>query len=1336
MLFPWLLAQYEYNTKPLRLRTVLKSKNGRAPPIKSKQATPPPHQQQTTMPVMLLLLLLTAAPTPAFAVQGTEVAIAATITTADQFVEDAARGVVYCATKDSKKIIAISNIAAASATTATLATFPKKPTGVALIDTYGLYGLFVTQDKCIMFVDLSSGNALHTVAGSCSASGSTDGLGSVARVDKPGSLVLDASVSPPQLFFGDKSNHCYKKGVVTWASSTVSAMELHVSTVAGQCGSQGTVDGSALSGAKFESPTTVAITSDGLVMFTGMDGSPGVMPRRVGSMLDSASGTRTVSTISLTGHTNPTAFKIAIHPAHSTQDDVWLYLTGYDITVITGDCSAASPTMVSTLVATYSAGAYTYGVLPLSSPANMLLYGASTGLFQWTDTTWMPAFPPAAGTDTRTKTLPSTQSADAALTPSSTRSLTATAAVWPDTRTPTLPGTATASLVTTASKTLPTTQSADAALTPSSTRSLTATVAVSPSATPPPSPTRSATEAPSSGRTLTTERAASASLSSPPSATRGVTRTVSRSTSQSGTAPPLPPPPTSRTDSAAHSLSVLPPPSTLTKAVTDAASLALPPTASITAPLPEAVTIPAPVAPVTGNPPTGVPATPAATPLDPLLTDEGTGATTVTAISGVAGGPGAALIQGAAITLTMCASAKKDAETVGAKNALVPYVIGTSRLRAWYGIVSLMAGAAAAHTVVLAIVTAAFTAYRNAKGALAAESSDDEEADDAGDAAMADSFGGASTSAGVGAAAAAAAAAGGDVGGTLRARMWLASRWCIYPGLAFKVVLFGFQGFLAEGLALVGGGEGTTVGERVLGAASVLACLAFTAAVQLSARRTVAERYVARPEILYVPYVHVWPTVPWAVRVLVVPRGYWRGALSLAGRFRPYGMFSGSHVKWVSTCYLVRAIILGVCAVIQPTTDFGCMLLYIFLMIVFTAFALLFAVARPHRSALDDAVASFLNVLSAAMCIIIGFKLDASVTTLYFVIVYTAIAFVIITFARLLFEFRVLRRAEAALRRIDGAAAREAAYADAAAPSKPDASASLRLCDVDTLFELFDSFDAASSLPPRARASRSGSLLTPRSPLVPLTGGANAVSQSLHPGAGWSGQVSKLDGMCLESLPDVPLATAAQLRRMSNGSWSLELQPGAVRTPRTGALKPGANGGRPAAPAGGAHRLHEVTPQRQNALWTYADDATTTPTTETLTRTPGAAQHELPPGMDFHLHAVTDAVLRAISPAEVGGGSDEDDDPFAGEHDVHMSTMNAAMGRLDMMLTLNADDLFMDEIDLDADVSLEAFGESPQDGGGGTGSTAATAAYSAPVARGAAALAATLQQLLADDDSA
>ena len=40
------------------------------------------------------------------------------------------------------------------------------------------------------------------MAGSCSASGSTDGLGSVARVDKPGSLVLDASVSPPQLFFG------------------------------------------------------------------------------------------------------------------------------------------------------------------------------------------------------------------------------------------------------------------------------------------------------------------------------------------------------------------------------------------------------------------------------------------------------------------------------------------------------------------------------------------------------------------------------------------------------------------------------------------------------------------------------------------------------------------------------------------------------------------------------------------------------------------------------------------------------------------------------------------------------------------------------------------------------------------------------------------------------------------------------------------------------------------------------------------------------------------------------------------------------------------------------
>jgi hypothetical protein len=151
-------------------------------------------------------------------------------------------------------------------------------------------------------------------------------------------------------------------------------------------------------------------------------------------------------------------------------------------------------------------------------------------------------------------------------------------------------------------------------------------------------------------------------------------------------------------------------------------------------------------------------------------------------------------------------------------------------------------------------------------------------------------------------------------------------------------------------------------------------------------------------------------------RAMLLPRGYWRGKLTVVGRFRPYGMFSNAHVRWVSTVYLLRSVVMGLAAIVQPTTDFGCMILYLIMAVIFLAFAVFFAVARPHRALSDDAIASLLNLLTAVLALLIGIGEKEKVTDLYLAIVWIAIGFVVYSFVRLFFEVRVWRPAEEALR--------------------------------------------------------------------------------------------------------------------------------------------------------------------------------------------------------------------------------------------------------------------------------------------------------------------------------
>jgi hypothetical protein len=507
--------------------------------------------------------------------------------------------------------------------------------------------------------------------------------------------------------------------------------------------------------------------------------------------------------------------------------------------------------------------------------------------------------------------------------------------------------------------------------TPTASQARTASHSAAPSATSSAALTRSATVAPAPSASRTGSlRSHTAQVpvqpdTASPTATRTATQgdtaspTATRSATQGDTA--------SSTASQSAVLAPTPVPTPAPAVVRTTTTTLLVPTTAATTPVPQ----------TTG----------ATSPLAPVPVPEGTTTTvaTTTAVAGAAGGPAAPLIQGAAITLTLCASSKREAEAVGAKSALVPYTIGETPMAGLYGIFSLMGGAAAGQLLVTVLVGVGFSIYHRQKGKLEAEESDsDKEA---------------------------------DIGATLKDRMFLASRWTVFPGLGFKVFLYGFQGTLGEGMNVVAAvAPGTTVWMQAVGGITLVLCLLFIVLVQYWGNIAHNQPLQEHPETHYVPFAVAWDWMPQWARAMLLPRGYWRGKLTVVGRFRPYGMFSSAHVRWVSTVYLLRSVVMGLAAIVQPTTDFGCMILYLIMAAIFLAFAVFFAVARPHRALSDDAIASLLNLLTAVLALLIGIGEKEKVTELYLAIVYIAIGFVVYSFLRLFFEVRVWRPAEEASR--------------------------------------------------------------------------------------------------------------------------------------------------------------------------------------------------------------------------------------------------------------------------------------------------------------------------------
>lgn len=120
-------------------------------------------------------------------------------------------------------------------------------------------GLVSTADGTLYVADsgnntirkISPSGEVTTLAGSVNAAGSADGTGAEARFNFPNSIALDPSGN---LVVADVNNHILRRvtpaGVVT--------------TIAGQAGSSGRVDGSG-SSARFYQPTDIAVASDGTI---------------------------------------------------------------------------------------------------------------------------------------------------------------------------------------------------------------------------------------------------------------------------------------------------------------------------------------------------------------------------------------------------------------------------------------------------------------------------------------------------------------------------------------------------------------------------------------------------------------------------------------------------------------------------------------------------------------------------------------------------------------------------------------------------------------------------------------------------------------------------------------------------------------------------------------------------------------------------------------------------------------------------------------------------------------------------------------------------------------
>lgn len=98
-----------------------------------------------------------------------------------------------------------------------------------------------------------------TLSGSAGASGSADGVGPEARFNTPVGVAVDAAGT---VYVADHDNHTIRK--VTAAGA--------VTTLAGTAGTSGSADGTAAA-ARFSSPVSVAVDSDGTVYVTDQDNS-------------------------------------------------------------------------------------------------------------------------------------------------------------------------------------------------------------------------------------------------------------------------------------------------------------------------------------------------------------------------------------------------------------------------------------------------------------------------------------------------------------------------------------------------------------------------------------------------------------------------------------------------------------------------------------------------------------------------------------------------------------------------------------------------------------------------------------------------------------------------------------------------------------------------------------------------------------------------------------------------------------------------------------------------------------------------------------------------------
>jgi hypothetical protein len=204
--------------------------------------------------------------------------------------------------------------------------------------------VYANGRSCIVYLDLSAPGAYpppFLVAGNCSADGGggsgsntgRDGLGEAARLGLVQQLTAETWGASPTVYFGDRSQHCYRRGDVVWnASEPITTLRLNVSRVAGQCGYPGSADGNALTTASFLLPTAAAVTKDGTTLFTGTVFADGHFRAggdasniRIVSSLQNAAA-RTVSTLPVSGVAGP-VWRVALHPAHQSDDDFMLYVS-------------------------------------------------------------------------------------------------------------------------------------------------------------------------------------------------------------------------------------------------------------------------------------------------------------------------------------------------------------------------------------------------------------------------------------------------------------------------------------------------------------------------------------------------------------------------------------------------------------------------------------------------------------------------------------------------------------------------------------------------------------------------------------------------------------------------------------------------------------------------------------------------------------------------------------------------------------------------------------------------------------------------------------------------